>query len=186
MKKPRTIARKQFEAYGSQVERLNYLREQCLQLRTKAEGGGSALGFTQSFTGFYIGRSVKSGQTLRTKDKTKLLNPKPEMTAELSSNATPNPHANETLYARYIDKKTEYEEAYKKIAKNRDRLEKLADASCDTKTALAIKYVYLDGLTYGEASKKLHYSEGYLRNIVSAGFSLIGERMKDLKEYDRK
>lgn len=170
-------ARKRLGEYRRATRELQYLEDRILSIEAKVMRAGKPLDTHAGWTGRYWGRSKCGKGWMYSCDPDELVNPRQELKIPRAKSGTRDPKAGETLLIEYIDQQLEYERKALKALDLCLAIEAEIDEACVGVSAVALKYRYLEELTYLQISERMNYSISQVRRLVDEGLWQYSEKM---------
>lgn len=170
-------ARRRLGEYRRATRELQYLEDRILSIEAKVKRAGKPLDTHAGWTGRYWGRSKYGKGWMYSDDPDELVNPRQELKIPRAKSGTRDPKAGETLLIEYIDQQLEYERKALKALDLCLAIEREIDEACVGVSAVALKYRYLEELTYPQISERMNYSISQVRRLVDEGLEQFSKKM---------
>jgi hypothetical protein len=173
----RERARRRLNEYRVANSRLRYLEDRIESLEAKVTQSGRLPDAHAGWTGRYWGRSKYGKGWMYSDDPDELVNPRKELKIPRVKSGTRDPKAGETLIVELIDQQFEYERKALEALDLCLAIEAEIDEACVGVSAVALKYRYLEELTYPQISERMNYSVSQVRRLVDEGLTQYSEKM---------
>lgn len=160
-------ARERLESYRHAVNDSKYCRSRIETLREQMTSYNHAIGATSAgWTGEYvtetvIGKKIE-GQPKPTPSDVSI----PVMRIPRTLHGTRDPKGGEKYLAALITQIMEYEKRIERNTKLCQTIESEIDAFCDPEQALALKYRFIEGLTYEAIAQQMNFSERQAYRLI--------------------
>ncbi len=160
-------ARERLESYRRANRDSDYCQSRIATLREQMASCTRAIGATSAgWTGEYvtetvIGKKIE-GQPKPTPSDVSI----PVMRIPRTLHGTRDPKGGEKYLAALITQIMEYEKRIERNTKLCQTIEAEIDAFCDPEQALALKYRFIEGLTYEAIAQQMNFSERHIRRLI--------------------
>lgn len=170
-------ARKRLEQYRNAQHELDYLSSRIETLEAKVMRATTTPDVHAGWTGQYWGRSAKGYGWMYSDNPDDLLNPRKVKAIPKAQHGTSDPKAGEKLLIALIDQQLEYERRALAALDLCLAIEAEIDDACVGIWATALKYRYLEDLTYREIGDRMNYSISQVRRLIDEAFNQYSEKM---------
>lgn len=171
-----TSARTYLEQYQAAMRDLDYYASRIESLEARIMRGSSAPDQHAGWTGEYTGRAKDGRGWIVTQDASELVKAWRVMAIPKASQGTHDPKAGERLLVALADQQIEYEVKAMDAAVLCREIEESIDRYTTGTYALALKYRYIEGLTYDQVGDKLDYSNSHIRRILDLALAEYATR----------
>lgn len=172
-----TSARTYLEQYQAAMRDLDYYASRIESLEARIMRGSSAPDQHAGWTGEYTGRAKDGRGWIVTQDASELVKAWRVMAIPKASQGTHDPKAGERLLVALADQQIEYERKACDAAALCREIEASIDRYTTGTYALALKYRYIEELTYPQISERMNYSVSQVRRLVDEGLTRYSEKM---------
>ncbi len=159
-------AREYLEKYQLAMKDLDYYASRIETLEARITSGLTPTDARAGWTGEWTGRAKDGRGRITTRDPDELVRPRKVMAVPQSTKAQQDPKAGERLLVALADQQIEYEVKAMDAAVLCREIEESIDRYTTGTYALALKYRYIEGLTYDLVGDKLDYSNSHIRRIL--------------------
>lgn len=171
-------AKARLEQYQAAVAELQYLRDRIETVEDKILRSTTAPDSGAGWTGQYVGRGKQGQGWMIDNDPSALNNPSKVKAVPKIKHKTGDPKAGEKLVVTMIDLVFDYEQKALAAAQLCQTIESEIDSYCTGNQINALKYRYIEGLTYGAIAKKMMYSERHLVRLINDALETFGSQLR--------
>ena len=171
-------ARERLEQYQAAVSELQYLRDRIETVEAKLLQSTTPPDSSAGWTGQYIGRGKQGQGRMVDDDPGTLNNPLKVRAVPNIKHKVSDPKAGEKLMVIMIDLIVDYERKALAAVQLCQTIESEIDSYCTGNQVNALKYRYIEGLTYGAIARRLMYSERHLVRLIDEGLEAFGLQMR--------
>jgi hypothetical protein len=173
----RERARKRLGEYKNAVIQLRLLADRIESVEAQVMQSAKPPDANAGWTGLYVGRSKFGKGKIVTDKEEELTNPRKVMTIPNVKAGTPDPKVGEKLLAELIDYQLDYERQALEALSICRAIEREIDEACVGIWAAALKYRFLEDLTFREIGRRMNYSATQVRRLVDEALYQYSERI---------
>ena len=170
-------ARKRLSEYKKAVKQLQYLADRIETLEVQVTRSTKPHDANAGWTGLFVGRSKYGKGKIVTDNSNEIDNPRMVMTLPKINPGTPDPKVGEKLLAGLIDYQLDYEKQALEALNVCRAIEREIDEACVGIWAVALKYRFLEDLTFREIGRRMNYSATQVRRLVDEALYQYSERI---------
>jgi len=175
-------ARKRLGEYKNAIIRLRLLADRIESVETQVMQGAKPPDANAGWTGLYVGRSKFGKGKILTDNADELTNPRKVMTIPNVNPGTPDPKVGEKLLAELIDYQLDYERQALEALSICRAIEREIDEACVGIWAAALKYRYLEDMSYRRIGQRMNYSATQIRRLIDEALWQYSKKMAQMAQ----
>ncbi|HHY01170.1 MAG TPA: hypothetical protein GX531_07365 [Methanothermobacter sp.] len=175
-------ARKRLSEYKKAVKQLQYLADRIETLEVQVTRSTKPHDANAGWTGLFVGRSKYGKGKIVTDNSNEIDNPRMVMTLPKINPGTPDPKVGEKLLAGLIDYQLDYEKQALEALNVCRAIEREIDEACVGIWAVALKYRYLEDMSYRRIGQRMNYSATQIRRLIDEALWQYSEKMAQMAQ----